>query len=634
MNYQQTYRCTRLSALMLALLLSATGCDTINVFSMSALTKKIRTKDEPTQSSEQAPDKINAIKQYNAEVTKLLKTADDALNRSDLDLAEQSFQALKTLDANHLRAAEGLRDVSARRIHLTLLDEAKSLLGKSDDQDKIAAAKLRSILVENPNHTEARALYKDLITKQDAKRAEMLRKRLSYKNPVSLQFRDVGLKVIIESLSKGTGVNFILDQEISSTQKATLFVNNVMLENAIELLAQTNQLRMKILNENSVVLYPNNPTKIREYQDLVIRSFFLEYAEPKLIGSLLTSMLGIKQVQTDDRLPMIMIKDTEDIMGLAEKLIASQDIPDPEVMLELEVLEVKRTRNLDIGATWPNQLTLISPAAGLTLRSLENINRDKIGVSPNPSVVFNGKDSDVNLLANPRIRVKNKDKARIHIGDRVPIITSNVSSTGVISENVQYIDAGLKLEVEPNISLGGDVNIKVNLDVSSIGTATKTNSGSVVYQIGTRSTNTQLRLKDGETQVLAGLISDEDRKNVSKLPGLGDLPLLGRLFSNHGDEKTKTEIVLSITPHIIREKNTPSAELAEYWIGSEAQAGRSFKAPTTQEGLAKMFTVGRPPGAPATPAAPAAAPAEKPQGLNVPLSPELSSAIERIRNIR
>jgi general secretion pathway protein D len=138
-----------------------------------------------------------------------------------------------------------------------------------------------------------------------------------------------------------------------------------------------------------------------------------------------------------------------------------------------------------------------------------------------------------------------------------------------ISESVQYVDVGLKLDVEPRITADNYVNIKVGLEVSSLGEKTITRNGATVYTIGTRDASTILRLKDGETQVLAGLISDDERKNASKLPGLGDIPLLGRLFANQQDQKTKTEIVLAITPRIISNIARPSAEVSEYWSGTD-----------------------------------------------------------------
>ena len=135
---------------------------------------------------------------------------------------------------------------------------------------------------------------------------------------------------------------------------------------------------------------------------------------------------------------------------------------------------------------------------------------------------------------------------------------------------MQYVDVGLKLDVEPRITLDNFVNIKVGLEVSSLGEKTVTRNGATVYTIGTRNANTILRLKNGETQILAGLILDDERKNSAKLPGLGDIPLLGRLFSNQEDKKSKTEIVLAITPRIIGNISRPQAEISEYWSGTES----------------------------------------------------------------
>jgi general secretion pathway protein D len=266
---------------------------------------------------------------------------------------------------------------------------------------------------------------------------------------------------------------------------------------------------------------------------------------------------------------------------LAEKLVALQDVAEPEVMLDVEILEVKRSKMTDIGITYPTNLTagvLSTPGAysALTLDALRHLSSAGITVSPNPAINFQQNDGIVNLLANPRIRVKSREKAKVQIGDRVPIVTANISTTAAtVSDSVQYLDVGLKLEVEPVVTLDDHVAIKVALEVGTIGTQTTTKNGSVVYQIGTRNASTLLRLKDGETQVLAGLINDEDRRNASKLPGLGDIPLLGRLFSDHSDSHTKTEIVLAITPHVINNLQRPGADVLEMWSGTETSISDS-----------------------------------------------------------
>ena len=193
-----------------------------------------------------------------------------------------------------------------------------------------------------------------------------------------------------------------------------------------------------------------------------------------------------------------------------------------------------------------------------------------LNINTNPVANFKKTVGNINVLSNPRVRVRNNEKARVQVGNKVPLITTNVAgTTGTSSESVQYIDVGLKLEVEPRIALDSHVHIKVALEVSSLGISTTLRNGSQVFQIGTRNATTLLRLKDGETQVLAGLISDDERMNAARIPGFGDIPVLGRLFANQEDKKDKTEIVLAITPRILNNIRRPESELSEYWSGTE-----------------------------------------------------------------
>ena len=184
-------------------------------------------------------------------------------------------------------------------------------------------------------------------------------------------------------------------------------------------------------------------------------------------------------------------------------------------------------------------------------------------------------DDSTNVLANPRIRVKNKEKAKIHIGDRVPVITTTAAATGgFVSESVSYLDVGLKLEVEPLIHLEDEVGIKVALEVSNIAREIRTvGSNTLTYQIGTRNANTHLRLRDGETQILAGLINDQDRRTANRVPGLGDMPVLGRLFSHTSDTVGRTEVVLLITPRLVRTLARPDARSIEFSAGTESSTG-------------------------------------------------------------
>ncbi len=156
------------------------------------------------------------------------------------------------------------------------------------------------------------------------------------------------------------------------------------------------------------------------------------------------------------------------------------------------------------------------------------------------------------------------------LGDKIPVVTTTTGNAGFVSDSVTYLDVGLKLNVEPTVYADDEVAVRIGLEVSTLGTAVKTSSGTLAYQIGTRNATTLLRLQDGETQMLAGLISKDDRASATGLPGATDLPILGRLFSDHVDSSNRTELVLAITPRILRNIRKPEAQESELWVGTEA----------------------------------------------------------------
>lgn len=566
------------------------------------------------------PRKLENINVRAAHVKDLLSHAAMAWQEENFDKLTTIYTELEAYDPGNLRAKEGLIRIEAAKKHQLLIKEAEAAIGRNDAEDALAMAKLREVLLEHPNHAKAQPLYNGLLQMQENKRQAKLKHKIAFNEPITMEFRDVAIKRIFEILSRTTKINFVLDKGVPTNQKATIFVKSMAFNDAFDLLLQSNKLGKKVLSDNSVIIYVNNKVNQREYRDLTVRSFILDYADAKQVSAVLRSMLNITKIEVNERLNTLIIKDSAEVLSLAEKIIQAQDLPDAEVMLEVQVLEMRRSYVQNLGISPPTGLTLPVPATGvLTVDDLKVAGKSLV-VNGVPGLVFNATDGDVNLLANPRIRVKNRELAKIHIGEKVPVFTSNVASTGVSSQTVQYIDAGLKLEIEPNVSATGDITIKVSLNVSSIGdevTATTGTSQSVAFRVGTRLTSTVLRLHDGETQVLSGLIDDQDRQSLSGLPGLSKIPLLGRLFSTQSDNQIKTEIVMSITPHIIRERRLPTSNQAEMWIGSEGKTGRISPSPAFKKGASPFF-IPKPKAVPK--AAPAAGAAEdKPSNINIPL---------------
>lgn len=492
--------------------------------------------------------------------------------KGDLEGAKAQLIQLLTIAPSNESAMRFLLELERDRRSSAATVTVKDLVTRG--QAERASVALSEALKDDPSNPGLRALQQ-VIDLSMADRRSQASTRLAEDRPISLEFRDANLRMVLEALTRSAGVNFVVDKDIRQDLRTTIFLRGTKLEDALDLLCSTNQLGKKVLDEHTILIYPNTPEKSKEYQDLVIRAFYLSSADPKQVAAMLKSMLRIRDPYVDDRLSLIVLRESPDTVRLAEQLVSLLDVSEHEVMMEVEVLEVGSAKVTELGIRYPDNVTLTplgidGTTAAATIAELSGLNRTRVGINtPTVTINLRREVDDSKLLANPRIRARNREKAKILIGDKLPVITSTATSTGFVSESVQYIDVGLKLEVEPNVYLDDEVAIKVALEVSSLKGTIQTRGGSTAYQIGTRSANTVLRLRDGETQILAGLINRQESTNSSRIPGLGDLPILGRLFSSQLDNKDKTEIVLSITPHIVRNVRRPELYEAEFWSGTE-----------------------------------------------------------------
>ena len=534
-----------------------------------------------------------------AAVQQLIAAADSARGNGKPQLAETSYHRVLVLEPGNDRARKGLEGVQADHRHAERTAKADKLLAAR--QLDAAEAEVRAVLAEDPGYAPAVALAAKIDLARGPTTA-VPHLRTHDNHPVSLQFRDAPTKMVFEVLARQTGINFIFDKDVKSDGKTTIFVSQVAVEQAIDLILAQNQLARQVLSDNMVLVYPSTPAKQKDYQDEIVRTFYLANAAPKEAESMIKTVLGAKTLFIDERSSVLVMRDTPEHVRMAEKLIAALDVPESEVIMEVEVLEITRNVMDQLGINYPSSVSLAmtsasGAASGLLLSDLHKQNSGTITVSPlGVSVDVLKTTGLTNVLSSPRIRARNKEKAKILIGDRVPVITSGTNATtggSYSTSSVQYIEVGLTLEVQPTIHGDGNVAIKVGLEVSSILKTINVpigNGGSTLaYQIGTRNANTLLELKDGETQVLAGLIQDSDQRNSTHIPGLGDLPILGRLFGSTGTTRDKSEIVLSITPRIIRAQARPSSETTEFWYGTESQtrsAPLSTSTPSTAAGPA------------------------------------------------
>ena len=506
-------------------------------------------------------------------VAKLLREAETDKINSDWENAQKKYANVLEIDPKNQRASDGIKSVDSAKTNQERLDEANEFFKAYDYEG--ARQKLKLILIEEPANAKARSLNSKVEQKIASLNTPAAKVNSKFKRMVTLELRDTNIKTAFELISKAAGINFILDKDIRSDTKVSIFVKNTSIENALKNIFSSQQLSKKVLNENSVLIYPNS--KKSDYEENIVRTFYLNNVDAKQAQTLIKTIVKTKDIFIDDQLNILVMKDTPEAVQLAEKVIASYDIGDPEVLLEVEVLEVSTDKLTELGVRWPNQITAGIAGAGgngqLTLDEAKHFNSGfgRLTIT-DPALILNlrGTAGESNLLANPHIRVKNHKKARVHIGDRVPVITNTSTSTGFVAESVSYLDVGLKLNVEPSITIEDEVSIDIGLEVSNIVSEVTSKNGTLTYRLGTRNADTTLRLKNGETQILAGLISDDERSSSERVPGVASIPIIGRLFSSNKDTHTKTEIVLLITPKIIRNILPPDYNQSEFSSGTES----------------------------------------------------------------
>ncbi len=534
---------------------------------------------------EQAPDNVRYRQglrsRREAIVNDLAQIAQAQLDAAAFDAAQASFQRILAIEPSNARALAGLERVTLGRRHAEVFTKAQGALNAG--QAIAAQELLTQILRENPADRRASVLLRQAaaaIRNAAGHDGVLAKLKASFRQPISLAFRDASLLQVVEAMKQAAGVNFIFDKDVRTDGRVTLAITNKSTEDVLRILMAGQRLSYKVLDEDTVLLYPNTPEKARDYQELVIRTFYLGNSEAAKLLPLVRNIVKVRDAHVDEKLNAIVIRDTAEMVRLAERVIANLDVAEPEVMLELEVLEVSANKLRELGIRYPDSISgTVSGAAGAGRLSAAELRGRSSGLLSyafsNPLLVVNLKQSTSgsSLLANPRIRIKNKTVAKVLVGERVPVITTTTTANVGTSESVSYLDVGLKLELEPTIALDDDVSMKVALEVSNIVSTVTRSSGLEAYRIGTRNASTILRVRDGETQVLAGLIQLEDRKGAANVPGLGDLPLLGRLFSNTSTSDNRTEIVLLITPRVVRNLNMPGVEQLEINSGTENSLG-------------------------------------------------------------
>ena len=421
---------------------------------------------------------------------------------------------------------------------------------------------------------------------------------------------------VFSAIARFAGLNIVFDPGFRDVPLA-IDLRDTTLEDALKALTSSTQTFYKVTAPRTVTIIPDTLEKRREYEESVVQVFHLSNADIKEVTDLLRIVIDIRQISPMTATNSIAIKDTPERIAAAARLIAAIDKARPEVVIDVELLEVDRTRLREWG------LQIASPDSagisgvadvnrpGFTLQDLRNLTQADILMSGIPGVYYRLLKNDVNTraLANPQLRTSDGLTAQARFGERVPVPVTTFApiATGGINQqpitSYVYENIGVNIDITPRLHHNDDVSLSLKISLSSI-------SGEGfggLPTFGNREINTTIRLKDGETNMLAGLIRDDERTVLSGVPGLSDLPLIGRLFANERRQTQETDILLTLTPHIVRVLELSESDLRPFRLGRDygVPGGDALPAfptvPRDEPFLPGMERPGAPQTPPATP---------------------------------
>jgi general secretion pathway protein D len=410
--------------------------------------------------------------------------------------------------------------------------------------------------------------------------------------PASVVFRDASSRDIYTALARFTNISIVFDPQFRD-QPISIDLRNTTLQNALDSLSTATRNFYRVTAPRQVTIIPDTPSKRREYEEEIVRTFYLSNADLKETVDLLRTVVDARRIAALAATNAITIKDTPERIAAASKVIMAIDKARPEVVIDVELLEVDRTRLREMGLqiASPNSpgldgsVTVGSPNGSqpLTLRDLTNLSQADVFLTNLPGLFYRllKQDNNTRILANPQLRTSEGVQALARFGERVPvpvttfapIATGGVPQQPVTSYN--YENIGVNIDITPRTHHDDEVSLALNVEVSSI---SGTGFGGLPT-FGNRAIRTTIRLHDGETNLLAGLIRDDERSVLEGIAGLSDLPVIGRLFAHSRKETQETDIVLTLTPHIIRVLDLTEADLRAFRVGRDESSAAVIELP-------------------------------------------------------
>jgi general secretion pathway protein D len=485
------------------------------------------------------------------------------------------------LRASAVHFERGKRYLQSQQLELAITELEQTIFLDPENQYakvELDRAKLKlDRLHSSPSEIEA--------AKAEARKKSLAPPKLSPTSnlPIVVKFKDQEIGKIYDAVSHIAGINFLYDDKLDQDPKLKKSVDlaGVNLEQAMDILMMQFKHFYKVIDEHTLFIAQDNRAKRTELEDKVIRTFFLSNGDTKQVNTLLRSLLEVRKIAENPQLNSITIKDSPDVVEVAEKIIDANDKAKAELIIDCELLEINRATLQNLGIDLSSKtlaLTFMGGGVSLPLNGLNALRQQgnwTIGPIPGAIINFLKSDSDTKTISKPQVRVTEGEKAELHIGDRVPIPTTTFNTSNTVGGNIvpvtsfTYQNTGIQLTIEPRVHHNREVTLKLNVEVSSVSGSVTVEGGVNQPIIGTRQIQTVVRLKDGETNMLSGLIKEDETLARSGIPGISSIPGINRLFGNQSHNHTVLDIILTLTPHIIRVPDISETDLEAIWVGTE-----------------------------------------------------------------
>jgi general secretion pathway protein D len=577
-------------------LLAAAGCATSAAFRNGEKAERLQDYDQAVIEYQRAikdsPDNV----EYH-----------QALERARLRAATEHTNAARRL------VGRGLYDEALAEYRLALEFDPQAPSVTEEMQDVEARRQKASLSVEE---AKVRARERSLPGLELPPEAQQ---------PLGLVFRGASLREAYLALGKVAGVNVTFDP---SFQDATISLDlrDVGFEQALNALDAAGRTFHRVVDAKVLNIVPDTPAKRREFEEQVVKTFYLSTADAKQVIDLLRVVLGARRVAPVPGANAITINDTPEKVAAAERIVEAVDKRRAEVVVEVQILEVNRDKLKDYG---------IYITSGLDAQGTQGV---AAGIFPNPDIKNPNDhpyssnnlvvtslpgavvrlletDSNTRILANPQLRVSEGETAQARFGDQVPVPVTTfaaIATGGVAQQPItsfEYKNVGVNIDITPRVHHDGEVTLQLKLDISAV--------GAPGYQglptFSSRTVNSTIRLRDGETNLLAGLILDNERRGLTGLPGVASIPFIGRLFARNQEEATQTDIVMTLTPHVIRRPDITEEDLRSFRVGGEPSPF-VFEAPAPAPTPSPSPAPAEPRIEPIRPPVPTPAPTQPPEG--------------------